>query len=165
MVTAYLALGSNLGDRRSCLAGAREALDRLPGIRVVAGSALYETDPVGGPPSQDRYLNAVLEIDTDLAAEPLLQRCLAIEDEFGRRRTEPRGPRTLDVDLLFFGAEVIREKRLMVPHPRLHERAFVLAPLCDVAAGLRHPVLGETIRELFHRLPPDPGVVRLCDSW
>ncbi|MEZ4600879.1 MAG: 2-amino-4-hydroxy-6-hydroxymethyldihydropteridine diphosphokinase [Syntrophotaleaceae bacterium] len=165
MVTAYLALGANLGNRRASLAGARRALANKPGIRVVAKSCLYETDPVGGPPDQKQFLNAVLKIETELEADRLLETCLEVEKQFGRRRVGHWGPRTLDVDLLFYGSEVFSKKQLTVPHPRLHERAFVLAPLLDVAPGLRHPVLNRTINELYRQLPSSRGVERLCDSW
>jgi 2-amino-4-hydroxy-6-hydroxymethyldihydropteridine diphosphokinase len=165
MVTAYLALGANIGNRRASLAGARKALGNKPGIRVVAESHLYETYPVGGPPDQKQFLNAVLKIETELEADILLETCLEVEKQFGRRRTRHWGPRTLDVDLLFYGSAVFRKEKLTVPHPRLHERAFVLAPLLDVAPGLRHPVLNRTINELHRQLPSDRGVERLYESW
>jgi 2-amino-4-hydroxy-6-hydroxymethyldihydropteridine diphosphokinase len=165
MATAYLALGGNMGDRLETLAGAREALGNLAGIQVVASSPLYETEPVGGPPDQQPYLNAVLQIRTTLAPDELLRCCLAVESRFGRRRHVSCGPRTLDVDLLFYGAQTCNGEGLIVPHPRLHLRSFVLAPLNDVAPELVHPLLGQTVSELYRRLPPDDGVVRWCECW
>lgn len=165
MVTAYLALGSNLGDRQVALAGARQALGSVPGIRLAAASPLYETEPVGGPAGQGPYLNAVLRVETDLAPRALLRRCLEVEACFGRRRRERWGARTLDVDLLLFGDEVRSEPDLELPHPRLHLRRFVLAPLRDLAPELVHPVLGRTVRELIDDLPSPGGVRRFAETW
>ncbi len=165
MVTAYLGLGANLGDRLAALCGARQVLDELSGITVVGSSALYETLPVGGPPGQDAYLNAVLEVATDLPAEKLLAHCLAIEGQFGRERLVHHGPRTLDIDLLFFADLVCQEMDLTLPHPRLHLRAFVLIPLCDLAPGLFHPLLGKTVRQLCDQLPRDQGINRFPRTW
>jgi len=165
MVTAYLALGSNLGDREAMLRGAREALNALPRLRVEASSALYETDPVGGPANQPPYLNAVLRVATDLPAEELLRRCLEVEERFGRLRQEPWGPRTLDVDVLFYGRKVCARPELVLPHPQLQYRRFVLAPLADLAPELVHPLLGLTVRELLLRLPAGDGVRRIFETW
>jgi 2-amino-4-hydroxy-6-hydroxymethyldihydropteridine diphosphokinase len=130
---AYVGLGSNLGDRGRTL---REAVDRLaatPGVEVVAVSSLRETDPVGPVTDQPRFLNGVVAVETSLGARALLDRLLAIEAELGRTREGPRGgPRTLDLDLLLYGDERLDEPGLEVPHPRLHERAFVLEPLAEL---------------------------------
>lgn len=156
---AYVALGSNLGDRDAHLARALAALDATPGVERVARSAVYETDPVG-PPPQGPYLNAVVALDTTLSARALLERLLAIEAACGRTRGAGRdAPRTLDLDLLLCGDEIVDEPGLRVPHPRLHERAFVLEPLCDVAPDLVHPVLGRRVAELAARVR-DPAAVR-----
>ncbi len=165
MVTAYLGLGGNIGDRLGTLAGAREVLDNQKGIRVVASSPLYETEPVGGPLDQPLYLNAVLKIRTALDPEKLLQCCLSVESRFGRRRDVPCGPRTLDVDLLFYGTEICRGENLILPHPRLHQRSFVLAPLRDLAPELMHPLLERTVSELYNQMQPAVGVERWCESW
>lgn len=165
MVTAYLALGSNLGNREAALRGAREALDAIPGVEVAASSSLYETAPVGGPTGQGPYLNAVLRVETSLSAPELLQSCLGVEERFGRRRLERWGPRTLDVDLLLYSVETLHLPGLEVPHPRLHQRPFVLLPLSELAPGLTHPVLGRTVRELAEDLPSTSGVRRLADTW
>lgn len=163
--TAYLGLGANLGDRLASLQGARQALALVPGIRVVSASALYETAPVGGPQGQEPYLNAVLQVATDLSATELLGCCLDIERQFGRRRLAYHGPRTLDIDLLFFADLVCQEKDLVLPHPRLHLRAFVLFPLCDLAPGLSHPLLHKTVRELRDQLPGGQDIKRLSQAW
>jgi 2-amino-4-hydroxy-6-hydroxymethyldihydropteridine diphosphokinase len=165
MVTAYIGLGANLGDRLGALRGARQALDGLPGIKVSGSSVLYETVPVGGPPGQDSYLNAVLEITTSLSAEKLLEHCLSIERQFGRERLVHHGPRTLDIDLLFFADLVCQEMDLTLPHPRLHLRAFVLIPLCDLAPGLFHSLLEKTVRQLCNELPCDQGISCFTSTW
>lgn len=133
---AYLALGSNLGDRRSHL---RQALARLPfeqpgtGLRITALSGVYETDPVGGPGDQGAYLNMAAEVETTLDPFQLLERCLATEAADGRDRSVRWGPRTIDVDLLLYGDVRIESPELTLPHPRMWERRFVLEPLSDIA--------------------------------
>jgi 2-amino-4-hydroxy-6-hydroxymethyldihydropteridine diphosphokinase len=131
-VTAFLALGSNLGDRLEHLRHAVEALNRQEGVRVVRSSRVYETAPVG-PPQPD-YLNAVIEVRTTLAARDLLDICLDVERDMGRVREERWGPRVIDVDVLTYDAERIDEPDLVVPHPRMHERAFVLVPLLELTS-------------------------------
>jgi 2-amino-4-hydroxy-6-hydroxymethyldihydropteridine diphosphokinase len=132
---AYLALGSNLGDRLDRLRTAVAALAATEGVEVVAVSHVYETEPVGGP-EQGPYLNAVVAVDTERAARALLDVARALERAAGRVRGERWGPRTLDVDVLLVGDERVDEPDLVVPHPRMWERAFVLAPLADVAPDL-----------------------------
>jgi 2-amino-4-hydroxy-6-hydroxymethyldihydropteridine diphosphokinase len=126
-----LGLGSNLGDRRRVL---REAIDSLPGVAAVSG--VYETDPVGGPRGQDRYLNMVVAIESEASPRQLLGMCHRIESAAGRVRVERWGPRTLDIDILWIDGETIDEPDLSVPHPRMFKRRFVLAPLHDVAPEL-----------------------------
>jgi len=140
---AYVALGSNLGDREATLRGAVEALDATPGIRVVAVSRLFDTAPVGNV-DQPRFLNGAVALETELSARELLDVLLAVEQRFGRVRAgvPPQGPRTLDLDLLVYGDAEIDEPGLRVPHPRLHERSFVLEPLADVAPALEVPGKG-----------------------
>ncbi len=134
MSRAYLAVGSNLGDRESHL---RHALMRIGSFsRVIAGSPIYETEPMGGPADQGAFLNAVIGIETQLDARALLESLLEVESERGRVRSERWGPRTLDIDLLWFDGMEIDEPGLTVPHPGIRERGFVLAPLIDVAPGL-----------------------------
>jgi len=129
-VTAYLGLGSNLGDRRATLQRALELLAAEPGIRVEASSRVWETEPVGPP--QPRYLNAAIRLVTELEPIDLLQACRRVEAALGRVRLERWGPRTLDVDVLLYDDRVVDEPDLQVPHPRMHERAFVLAPLLEL---------------------------------
>jgi 2-amino-4-hydroxy-6-hydroxymethyldihydropteridine diphosphokinase len=129
-VRAYLGVGSNLGDRLAFLQSAVDGLAGTDGIEVVAVSAVYETDPVG--PEQPEYLNAVVAVDTTLPAHSLLVVGQSLEVEAHRVRGERWGPRTLDVDVLFYGDALINEPDLVVPHPRWHERDFVLAPLADL---------------------------------
>jgi len=132
---AYLALGSNVGERLAHLQLAVDALDATAGVDVVAVSRVYETAPVGGPP-QPAYLNAAVAIDTELDPHRVLELAQGIEREAHRVRAERWGPRTLDVDLLLFDDIRLDEPDLTVPHPRMWERGFVLAPLRDVAPGL-----------------------------
>lgn len=146
MVEACVGLGSNLGDRRGHLRAALAELRRAG--RLLAVSPLYETEPVGLR-EQPLFLNAVARLETELAARQLLERLLDIEAERGRARREKDGPRTLDLDLLCYGDRILKEEGLVVPHPRLHLRRFVLEPLAAAAPGWRHPVLGKTVEELL----------------
>jgi 2-amino-4-hydroxy-6-hydroxymethyldihydropteridine diphosphokinase len=130
-VRAFLGLGSNLGDRWHYL---REAVAQLPDVTRV--SPVYETDPVGGPDGQDPYLNLVVELSTDRSPRQLLEAAQSAEAAAGRQRTTRWGPRTLDVDVLLVGDQVVNDSDLIVPHPRMWERAFVLVPLADVAPDI-----------------------------
>ena len=143
MTRAYVGLGANLGDRERTLREAVAALAAEDGVEVVAVSALRETEPVGVG-DQPLYLNGAAELATTLTARELLDRLLAVEQHFGRVRVPgEHGPRTLDLDLLLYGDEVIDEPELHVPHPRLHERRFVLEPLAELAPGLVVPGRGD----------------------
>lgn len=134
-VVAYVALGSNLGDRHGHLAAAFAALEKLPGTRLLARSGLYETAPVG-PPGQQDYLNAAAELSTTLEPLELLDHLLSIEQTRGRIRRERWGPRTLDLDLLLHGDRRVSDPRLTLPHPAMLTRAFVLAPLYELSPAL-----------------------------
>jgi 2-amino-4-hydroxy-6-hydroxymethyldihydropteridine diphosphokinase len=150
--TIYLGLGSNLGDREAEL---RTAIRRLnsSGLRVTRVSSLYETEPMYLE-DQPAFLNAVIEAETELYPVRLLLRVANIELDMGRERGIRYGPRKIDIDILLYGSEVVEAKALHIPHPRLHERRFVLEPLAELAPGLRHPVSGKTIEELLAALPP-----------
>jgi 2-amino-4-hydroxy-6-hydroxymethyldihydropteridine diphosphokinase len=157
MHRAYVGLGSNLGDRAAHLRSALAALAATPGVVRVAASSLYETEPVGPP--QGCYLNAVAALDTTLGAEALHARLAELERAAGRvRGAERNAPRTLDLDLLLFGEACIETPALAVPHPRLHERAFVLVPLAELAPDAVHPRLGLRVGELLAKLPDRTGV-------
>jgi 2-amino-4-hydroxy-6-hydroxymethyldihydropteridine diphosphokinase len=129
---AVVAFGSNLGDRHGRLQGGVSTLEDTPEVTVVAISSVYETDAVGGPADSGKFLNAVVLIDTTLTVHTLLDRALAIEDAFGRERSEPNAPRTLDVDLIVVGDRIANDDQLILPHPRAHERGFVLVPWLEI---------------------------------
>lgn len=164
MPLTYIALGSNLGDRHRSLDDAVRRLRAEPGFRVVAVSSVYETTPVDCPPGSGDYLNAVVAVETDLSPEDLLQRLQEIERQFGRVRTGHNSPRTLDLDLLLYGNRVLNTPDLTVPHPRMHERPFVLVPFAEIAPAAVHPILGKTVRELQTSLPHEPNPPRRKES-
>ena len=141
-VVAFFGLGSNLGDRLANLQAAVDALQTEPGLRVTASSRVWETTPVGGPPQPD-YLNAVIRVETDLSARDLLDTARRVEARLGRVRKERWGARTLDLDILLYDGEQIDEPDLVVPHPRMAERAFVLLPLFELEPD---PVLPDGTR-------------------
>lgn len=160
--SVYIGLGSNLGDRRAQLDRGLDALARA-GFTVDARSALYLTEPVDAPP-QDWFVNAVAAGHTRLSPEELLTACLEVERAQGRERVVHHGPRTLDLDILIYGDELRQGPPLTLPHPRMHERRFVLTPLCELAPDLRHPRLNVSMRELLARCPDDSRVQRLAQS-
>ncbi|MCL6565038.1 MAG: 2-amino-4-hydroxy-6-hydroxymethyldihydropteridine diphosphokinase [Acidobacteriia bacterium] len=149
--TVYLSLGSNLGDRRAHLARAQQALEAA-GIRILRQASLYATEPVGRA-AQHWFLNTVVEAETELMPRQLLRAVQDVERRLGRRRLVRNGPRVVDIDILFYGNSVVRAAELQIPHPRLAERRFVLAPLRELAPTLRHPILGRTIAELLATAP------------
>lgn len=156
-----LGLGSNLGDRLEYLQAAVDTLTETPDIVPVAVSPVYETDPVGGPEGMGPFLNAVLLLDTMLAARTLVERALAVEDAYGRAREERWGPRTLDVDVLAVGTETIDESDLIVPHPLIAERGFVLHPWAEVDPEFDIPGLGR-VGDLAAKVSAD-GVRKTTD--
>ena len=153
---AHIGLGSNLGDRRAFLDSAVERLENTPGVIVCCVSTYHETPPIG-PPGQGPYLNAAAMIKTELPASELLILLQAIESALGRNRdTEQRwGPRTCDLDLLLYGESVVETPNLTIPHPRMHERRFVLEPLAEIAPHAKHLVLGKSVAELLADLESD----------
>ncbi|MBZ5658969.1 MAG: 2-amino-4-hydroxy-6-hydroxymethyldihydropteridine diphosphokinase [Acidobacteriia bacterium] len=154
----YLSLGSNLGDRAANLERAIEALPAA-GVRVLRRSALYETAPVDFL-EQPWFLNCVVEAETLLPSEPLLHALQGIERQMGSRKLVARGPRIMDLDILFYGTAVIHTEEMEIPHPRMAGRRFVLVPLAELAPGFRHPVLHATIAELL-AATNDTSVVRV----
>ena len=166
MATAYIALGSNLGDRAATLLAAVRELNATPEIAVTRLSKFHDTAPVGGPADQPRFLNAAAELSTTLDPAQLLAALLAIEQKFGRIRREKDGPRTLDLDLLLFNSLIRPSPDPVVPHPRMGERRFVLAPLAEIAATVAVPGIGKTVAEMLDGLdegsphPPAPYPIK-----
>jgi 2-amino-4-hydroxy-6-hydroxymethyldihydropteridine diphosphokinase len=154
----YLSLGSNVGDRAANL---RAAIDRLEGASIVKNiSSFYETEPVDLR-YQPWFLNCVVALETDMSPKELMEHALAIETALGRQRTLDKGPRIVDIDILLAGNRVIREPGLMIPHPALQERRFVLEPLTEIAAEVIHPLLRKTAKQLLAALPPGQSVRRI----
>lgn len=151
MVQVYLGVGSNLGDRRHFLELAKNLIRKLPQTNFLRSSSIIETEPVGGPP-QGKFLNAVWEIETALTPRELRNQLHAIEAQLGRRRTVPNVPREIDLDILFYGDQVVKEGDLEIPHPRLHERSFVLIPLCELAPEKIHPKLKRAMKEISNHV-------------
>jgi 2-amino-4-hydroxy-6-hydroxymethyldihydropteridine diphosphokinase len=159
MNNIYLSLGSNIGDRAGNISRAVAELSAR-GVRVVKQSALYETEPVELR-EQGWFLNCVVEVETELTPQQLMQVLLKIEREMGRERIVPKGPRIIDMDILLFSSSVVKESRLEIPHPRMADRCFVLVPLADIAPGAVHPVLKKTIQQLLQETPDHSEVRRV----
>jgi 2-amino-4-hydroxy-6-hydroxymethyldihydropteridine diphosphokinase len=163
MKTAYIGIGSNMDDpRRNCL----DALDRMGRIddcRIISVSGLYLTEPVGVK-TREWYINGAVSISTGLSAYDLIRKLLDIEKDMGRVRTIKWGPRIIDLDILLFGRDIINDKILTVPHPMMHLRRFVMAPMADLAPDLMHPVLERTMIELYREIPPDNQVIKRVEG-
>lgn len=157
--TVYLSLGSNLGDRAENL---RTAIARLADFgNVTAVSSFYETEPVDVPAQQPWFLNCAVKFETEKMPRQLMAAILTLEQSMGRQRRQNKGPRTVDIDVLLFGSSIIELPSLTVPHPRMHQRRFVLEPLAEIAPDTRHPVFKRTIRELRDALPPGQTVKKI----
>jgi 2-amino-4-hydroxy-6-hydroxymethyldihydropteridine diphosphokinase len=160
----FIALGSNLGDRAAWLKQAREKLSSAPTVQLVAASSVYETEPVGKI-EQPAFLNQVLEVRTTLAPENLLSRLLQVERELGRVRNERWGPRNIDLDLLAFGDRIFKTSRLVLPHPELHRRRFVLQPWAEIAPEFIVPGLSATVEALLKNCGDNNRVQKLEISF
>ena len=150
---AFVGAGANLGEPIRQIRQAQDALQKSPGVTLLSASSLYRTQPVG-PVEQPPFVNAVFSLEPEIGPHDLLSLLLDIEQKMGRVRGERWGPRVIDLDLLFYGEEIIKEQGLEVPHPRLHERRFVLAPLAEIAPDVVHPVIKKSVSELLAGLPP-----------
>lgn len=161
--TVYLGLGSNIGDRLSYLRGAIVELAKLDEVEVRRVSPVYQTEPIGYEAQEDFY-NLVVEIETTLAPLALLAKIMAVEEKLGRTRTDHKGPRTIDIDILLFGDEVIEEYRLTVPHPRMMMREFVLRPLSDLDPDIRIPTVNVSVAEALSEIEGEKRVDRIPES-
>ena len=157
---AYIGIGSNIGDKVHQCEKAVSEIVKIDRHKLLAKSSLFKTQPIGYT-SQDWFVNAVIEIETDLEPLDLLRSLKAIEARLGRTETFRWGPRVIDLDLLLFDQEEIQTEELQIPHPRFHERQFVLIPLAEIDRGLVHPVLKKTVGELLDNLKEDQGVEKL----
>ncbi|MBI3078302.1 MAG: 2-amino-4-hydroxy-6-hydroxymethyldihydropteridine diphosphokinase [Deltaproteobacteria bacterium] len=157
---AYIGVGSNLGDRLRLCQDALLALDRVPGCRVVGRSAWYLTEPVGTP-CPYWFVNGAVAVETLLGPRALLRRLQGIEAAFRRMPAERWGPRSLDLDLLLYDDLILEDRTLVLPHPRLHERRFVLLPLAELCPDRVHPGRRETVKALLAALPEGPAVLRI----
>lgn len=156
--TAYIGIGSNLGDKLANCLNAIDRIGRIPGCTVTARSDFFRTEPVGVE-GHDWYVNAAISIEAAIPARQLLENLLSIERDLGRKRNKKWDPRTIDLDILLFGQDVTDEQDLTVPHPMMHLRKFVLVPMVQLAPGLMHPLLKQTMTELLDNIVEDGQAV------
>ena len=157
----YIGIGSNLGDRKANTLEALDRVSKLPGTRVVRASSLYESEPLGN--AKTWFVNSVIEIETELGAEPMLKRLKAIEDAMGRKRVKGKrwGSRIIDLDILLCDQEIVDKRSLKVPHPEMHKRRFVLLPLAELAPHVVHPHLGQSVSILLANVKDEKRVTLL----
>jgi 2-amino-4-hydroxy-6-hydroxymethyldihydropteridine diphosphokinase len=156
-ITAYIAIGANLGERETTMRRALELLNETEDVRVTRVSSFIENPAIGGPSNAPAFLNGVAQIETTLAPEELLDRLLDIEKRLGRVRREKWEPRAIDLDVVLFGDQIVNTDRLTIPHPLMHERRFVLEPLAEIAPNAVHPILKYRVQELLARSPARPA--------
>jgi 2-amino-4-hydroxy-6-hydroxymethyldihydropteridine diphosphokinase len=159
-IYCYIGMGSNIGDSIAHCQTAIEKLSEVEGISITDRSSFYKTEPVGIE-SREYFINAVLEVKTRLDAFQLLDVLLQIEENMGRTRKDKRGSRIIDLDLLFYGQDIIRNEKLIVPHPEIHKRRFVLEPMCEIASFFIHPSFGISMKGLKDRLNDNKWVQRM----
>ena len=163
-VIAYLGIGSNLGDPVENCRNALREISSLKNTQVLRRSSLYRTEPVGDTP-QDWFVNGVVEVRTTFPAPQLVKALQWVEQALGRQRNERWGPRTIDIDILLFGQEIIKTESLVVPHPEMHKRRFVLVPVNEIASYVIHPLYGVSMKGLLDRLEDDHTVERIDTDW
>jgi len=154
--TVYLGLGSNVGDREEYIEQAIFLLDKNPNVQLLKHSSNYETEPEGGG-NQPPFINAAVSLKTKLSPHKLLDLCQEIEATLGREREVEWGPRTIDIDILLYGNEIVSDDKLQIPHPLMHERLFVLKPLREIAAQVMHPVLEKSVEALYDERKAEMG--------
>jgi 2-amino-4-hydroxy-6-hydroxymethyldihydropteridine diphosphokinase len=151
-ITAYIAIGANLGEREKTMRRALELLNEIADVRLTRISSFMENPAIGGPADSPAFLNGVAEVETTLSPDALLDGLLDIEKQLGRVRREKWEPRAIDLDMILFGNQVVNTDRLTIPHPLMHARRFVLEPLVEIAPDISHPVLKQTVRALLERV-------------
>lgn len=164
MKTVYIGIGSNLGDSIKNCTEAIKRIDEIPGCTVIDSSPFYSTEPVGVE-GHEWYVNSVISVMTDMPPLELMKNLLSVERGMGRKRNGSRwGPREIDLDILLYGEEVIEEDDLTVPHPLMHDRRFVMAPITAIDPDLIHPVLGKSMKDILMEIPEDEQIVSIIEE-